>query len=74
MFLVERCDFDENMEKLLQSLSPSDFSSCLQFVVEGLSAGGTALEMMARLIRLTSLALQNAPQSTCLLHRLEING
>lgn len=71
--LIERCDFDENMARLLQSLSPPDFSSCLQFVFETLSAGETALEMAARLIRLTSLALYNAPQSMPHL-RFEING
>lgn len=61
---IERCDFDENMARLFRTLSPSDFSSCLQFVFEALSAGGTELEMMTRLIRLTSLALHNAPQNT----------
>ncbi|KAH9005998.1 Urb2/Npa2 family-domain-containing protein [Lactarius hatsudake] len=61
---IEQCDFDENMARLLRTLSPSDFSSCLQFVFEALSADGTALEMMPRLIRLTSLALHNAPQNT----------
>ncbi|KAH9075806.1 Urb2/Npa2 family-domain-containing protein [Lactarius deliciosus] len=61
---IEQCDFDENMARLLRTLPPSDFSSCLQFVFEALSAGGTALEMMPRLIRLISLALHNAPQNT----------
>ncbi len=74
MPLVERCDFDENMARLLRTLSPFDFSSCLQFIFEALSAGRTALEMMARLIRLTSLALHNAPQSMPLLPRLETDG
>jgi hypothetical protein len=72
--LVERCDFDENMAKLLRSLSPSDFSSCLQFVFEALSAGETALEMIARLIHLASLAIHNAPQSKPPLLRLETDG
>ncbi|KAH9060868.1 Urb2/Npa2 family-domain-containing protein [Lactarius vividus] len=61
---IGQCDIDENMAKLFRTLSPSDFSSCLQFIFEALSDGGTALEMMPRLIRLTSLALHNAPQNT----------
>ncbi|KAI9445447.1 Urb2/Npa2 family-domain-containing protein [Lactarius indigo] len=61
---LQRCDFDENMARLIRTLSPSDFSSCLQFVSEALSACGMTSEMMTRLIRLTSLALHNAPQNT----------
>ncbi|KAF8273762.1 Urb2/Npa2 family-domain-containing protein [Lactarius quietus] len=61
---VERHNFHDNMARLLRSLSPSDFSSCLQFIFEALSTGGTELEMMARLIRIASLALHNSPQNT----------
>jgi hypothetical protein len=60
-----RCDLDENMAKLLRTLSSSEFSSYLQFVCEALSSNGLALDKTACLIRLISLALHNAPESRC---------
>lgn len=65
---IERCNFDENMAKLFRKLSPSEFSSCLRFVFEALSSKGVGSDDFARLIRLISLALHNAPESqSCLL-------
>lgn len=62
---TERCNLDENMAKLFRTLSPSEFSSCLRFVFEALSSKGVGLDVFARLIRLISLALHNAPESQC---------
>lgn len=65
---TERCNLDENMAKLFRTLSPSEFSSCLRFVFEALSSKGVGSDDFARLIRLISLALHNAPESlSCLL-------
>jgi hypothetical protein len=60
---TERCNLDENMAELFRTLSPSEFSSCLQFVLEALSSNGIASDGIACLIRLISLALHNAPES-----------
>jgi hypothetical protein len=60
---TERCNLDENMAELFRTLSPSEFSSCLQFVLEALSSNGIASDSIACLIRLISLALHNAPES-----------
>jgi hypothetical protein len=51
------------MAKLFRTLSPSEFSSCLQFVIEALSPNGIASDYFACLVRLVSLALLNAPES-----------
>ena len=62
-FRIERCNLDENMAELFRTLSASEFSSCLQFVLEALSSNGIAPDGIAHLIRLISLALHNAPES-----------
>ena len=60
---TERCNLDENMAELFRTLSPSEFSSCLRFIIEALSSNGIASDDIACLIRLISLALHNAPES-----------
>ena len=60
---TERCNLDENMAELFRTLSPSEFSSCLRFILEALSSNGIASDDIACLIRLISLALYNAPES-----------
>lgn len=60
---TERCNLDENMADLFRTLSPSEFSSCLRFILEALSSNGVASDETACLIRLISLALHNAPES-----------
>ena len=62
-FRTERCNLDENMAELFRTLSASDFSLCLQFVLEALSSIGIAPDGIAHLIRLISLALHSAPES-----------
>ena len=68
---TERCNLDENMADLFRTLSQSEFSSCLRFILEALSSNGVASDDIACLIRLISLALHNAPESQfCLRSRL----
>ncbi|KAI9512665.1 Urb2/Npa2 family-domain-containing protein [Russula earlei] len=61
---AERCDLGENLAKLFRTLSLSEFSSCLQFVIEALISNGIASDGIAHLIRLISLALHNALENT----------
>ena len=60
---TERCNLYENMAELFRTLSPSEFSSCLRFILEALSSSGIASDDISCLIRLISLALHNAPES-----------
>jgi hypothetical protein len=60
---TERCHLDENMAELFRTLSASEFSLCLQSMLEALSSNGIASDGIAHLIRLVSLALHNAPES-----------
>ena len=62
-FRTERCNLEENMAELFRTLSASEFSLCLQFVLEALSSNGIAPDGIAHLIRLISLALHSAPES-----------
>ncbi len=62
-FRTEKCSLDENMAELFRTLSPSEFSLCLQFMLEALSSNGIASDGVAHLIRLISLAMHNAPES-----------
>ena len=62
-FRTEQCNLDENMAELFRTLSASEFSLCLQFMLEALSSNGIASDSIAHLIRLISLALHNAPES-----------